>query len=192
VVREIIKLAVAAAIILIAGSLIALFASGYISAFKPGGTKDVAGEHVVGSTNTIGGGGVPVVSTPAPSPSPQPAAGMPETVQVPPGPEPTMLPLQPFRPPVMPAIVENPPVPVMQPSALPGVPDSRIIWDRPTPVPTMPALQPPGQAPAPGFAWPALPLPGQSGWMQTSNWLLRIMPVLFPGLFPGWTWWPTP
>ncbi len=82
--------------------MIALFASGYISAFRPGGTKEAAGEHVVGSTNTITAGGISVVSTPGPSPSPQPPAGMPETVQMPPGPEPTMPPLPPVQPPAMP------------------------------------------------------------------------------------------
>jgi hypothetical protein len=170
VVREIVKLALAAAIIVIAGSLIALFASGYISAFKPGGTKEAAGKHVVGSTNTIGAGGISVVNTPAPSPSPQPAAGMPETVQMPPGPEPTMPPLQEIQPPVTPGAGENPYLPVMQPSM-------------------PPAMQRPMPAENPVFTRPTVPLLGQGGLLQLSNWLLRVVPALFPALFPGWTWW---
>lgn len=199
-VREIVKLAVAAAIIVIAGGLIALFASGYISAFKPGGTKDAAGEHVIGGSNTIGGGSVAGLVTP--SPAPQPGPGMPETVQMPPGPEPAIPTIQPVQPPLTPQVPmapgaqQNPYMPVTQPSwppegpgQYPG-PDSRIIRDRPTPIPMAPpAMQPPSQGETPGSAWPIALLPGQGGWMQVSDWLLRLVPVLFPGLFPGWTWW---
>lgn len=189
-VREIVKLALAAAIIVIMAAMIALFASGYISAFKPGGTKEAAGEHVVGSTNTITAGGISVVSTPAPSPSPQPPAGMPETVQMPPGPGPTMPPLTPVQPPVMPEMTEPPNMPAMQPSMPEAGPDSRIIQDRLTPMPSMPpGLQPPARMEKPVFTWPIALLPGHGGWMDVSNWLLRIVPVLFPGLYPGWTWW---
>lgn len=189
-VREIVKLALAAAIIVIMAGLIALFASGYISAFRPGGTNEAAGSHVVGGSNTISAGGVSVARTPVPSPSPQPPAGMPETVQMPPEPEPMMPPLPPVHSPVMPAAEENPYMPVMQPSMPPAVSDSRIIYDRPTPTPAMlPGLQPPVQIEKPVFTWPIALLPGQSGWMQASNWLLRIVPILFPGLYPGWTWW---
>jgi hypothetical protein len=196
VVSEIVKLVLAAAIIAIAAGMIALFASGYISAFKPGGTKDAAGEHVVGGGNTLGGG-VPVVSTPVPPPSPQPGPGMPETVQMPPGPGPTMPPEQPVQPalaPMAPGTRPNPNMPITQPS-MPGEvqgegPDSRVIYDRPTPTPLMPPImQPPSQGESPWSGWPIALLPGQNGWMQVSNWLLRIVPVLFPGLFPGWTWW---
>jgi hypothetical protein len=196
VVSEIVKLVLAAAIIGIAAGMIALFASGYISAFKPGGTKDAAGEHVVGGSNTIGGG-VSIVSTPVPSPSPQPGPVMPETVQIPSGPEPTMpptqfvQPVQPGQPDLTPAM---PVAPGTQPS-MPGAgqgewPDSRVIRDRPTPTPVAPpAIQPPSQGESPVSGWPIALLPGQGGWMQVSNWLLRIVPALFPGLFPGWTWW---
>jgi hypothetical protein len=187
VVREIVKLVLAVAIIVIMAALIALFASGYISAFKPGGTKEAAGEHVVGSTNTISAGGVSVVSTPGPSPSP---AGMPETVQWPQEPEPTMPPLQPVQPPAMPGTVETPNLPGMQPSMPEAGPDSRIVQDRLTPMPSMPpGMQPPVRVEKPVFAWPIALLPGHGGWMDVSNWLLRIVPVLFPGLYPGWTWW---
>lgn len=189
-VREIFKLALAAAIIVIAGGLIALFASGYISAFKPGGTKEAAGGHVVGGTNTISGaGGLAAVSTPAPAPSPGPAYGTPGMAQAPQGPGPT-LPPPPEQPLLMPETGENPSMPAMPPSMPPGTPEPGIIQDRPTPWPALPpALQPPVQAERPGFTWPPVPLPGQAGWLQTSNWLLRIIPALFPGLFPGWTWW---
>jgi hypothetical protein len=177
VVREIVKLAVAAAIIVIAGGLIALFASGYISAFKPGGAAEAPGEHVTGGSSSISGV-TSVVSTPVPSPTPQPVPVMPETVQMPFGPQPATPSITPVLPPV---ILPTPP----------AGPDARIIQDRLTPAPTaQPAIQPPQQIEKPIFTWPAMPLlPGQSGWMQVSNWLLRIAPVLFPGLFPGWTWW---
>jgi hypothetical protein len=185
VVSEIVKLVLAAAIIVIAAAMIALFASGYISAFKPGGTKETAGEHVVGSSNTIGGG-VSVVSTPVPSPSSQPCPVMPETVQMPPGPEPTMPPVQPIPPlptptmPEIPGTQTNPYMPVTQPSRIPTGPIE---------APWPPVTQlPPSQVEKPGFTGPVSPLPGQ-GLLQMSEWLLRIVPVLFPGLFPGWTWW---
>jgi hypothetical protein len=199
VVSEIIKLVVAAAIIVIAAVMIALFASGYISAFKPGGTNEAAGEHVVGSSNTIGGG-VSTVSKPATPPSPQPGHGMPETLQMPPMPEPTMPPEQPVMPiptpaiPMAPGTQPNPYSPITQPS-MPGTgpgewPDSRIIRDRPTPMPVAPpSMQAPSRGESPGSGWPIALLPGQDGWMQVSNWLLRLVPVIFPGLYPGWTWW---
>jgi hypothetical protein len=193
VVREFIKLIVAAAIIVIAGGLIALFASGYISAFKPGGTTETPGEHVVGGGgNAFGGGSVAGLVTPSPGPVPTPGTGMPETVQMPPGPEPTMPPLQPVLPPVttpLPWMQVNPYLPVQPPSMPPEGPDSRIIRDRPVPLPPSPQLPLPGEIPIiapPGS--PASP-PGQPGWLQVTNWLLRLMPVLFPGMFPGWTWW---
>ena len=191
-VSEIVKLVLAAAVIVIAAVMIALFASGYISAFKPGGTTEAPGEHVVGGSNTIGGGGLAGRVTPAPSP--QPGPGMPETVQMPPCPEPTITPIQPIQPPLtpqVPGMQGYPYMPVMQPSMPPMGPDSRIIRDRLTPAPLMPpVMQPPPQSEMPVFTGPTPPLlPGQGGWMQVSSWLLRIVPVLFPGLFPGWTWW---
>ena len=191
-VSEIVKLVLAAAIIVIAAGMIALFASGYISAFKPGGTTEAPGEHVTGGSNTIGGGSLAGLATP--SPSPQPGPVMPETVQMPPGPAPTMPPVQVAQP-VQPDLTPTMPVaPGTQPS-MPGAgqgewPDSRVIHDRPTPMPVAPpAMQPPSQGESPISGWPIALLPGQNGWMQVSNWLLRIVPVLFPGLFPGWTWW---
>jgi hypothetical protein len=179
--------------------MIALFASGYISAFKPGGTKEAAGEHVVGSSNTIGGG-VTAVSTPAPPPSPQPGPRMPETLQMPPAPEPAMMPAQPVPPnlaptmPMAPGAQPGANIPAMQPSVPPSGPgqwpDSRVIHDRPTPTPEAPpSLQTPSLGESPGPGWPVALLPGQNGWMQVSNWLLRIVPVIFQSLYPGWTWW---
>jgi hypothetical protein len=174
VVREIVKLALAAAIIVIAGGLIALFASGYISAFRPGGTAEAPGEHVIGGGGGISGG-ISVVSTPAPPPSPQPAPGMPETVQMPYGPQPT----SPGLPPVL----------MPTPQAAGEMPGPYLPVIQPSPLPAPPTMRPP-QGEKPVFSWPIFPmLPGQGVSMQITNWFLRIIPVLFPGLYPGWTWW---
>jgi hypothetical protein len=107
---------------------------------------------------------------------------------MPPGPEPTMLPMQPIRPdwiptmPMAPGTQPNPEMPIMQPSMPPAGPGE---------VPRPPVLQPPSQGEIPAPAWPIALLPGQGGLTEVSSWLLRIVPVLFPGLYPGWTWWPT-
>lgn len=170
-VREIVKLAAAAAIILIAGFLVALFASGYISAFKPGGTTEPPGEHVVGGGGSIGSG-ASIAGTPVPSPLPQPGPEMPETLQMSPGPEPAMPAAQPCQPPLMPQAIAAPGTlqgqimpparPPEGPVHAPG-PDARIVGDRPMPV--------------------------QPGWLKVTSWLIWLMPILFPSLFPGWTWW---
>jgi hypothetical protein len=195
VVREIFKLAAAAAIILIAACLIALFASNYISAFKPGGAREKPGEHVVGASNSVMGGGVSVVSKPVPTPSPQPGPGMPETVQMPPGPGPGAMPAMPTPPmPLatpLPGTMENP---IMQPVQSPGMPGQApgsrpgLMPALPTPMP--PVMQPPAGGENPAIRLPTSPaVPGQSGLTDVAGWLMRLIPVLFPGLYPGWTWW---
>ncbi len=149
--REIVKLAIVAAIILIAAVLIGLFASGYITAFKPGGTKDTSGGagHVVGGGNTISGG-VSVVSTPAPSPSPPPMPQMPEAMQQPFQQNPPAQPVQPLQEPFSQAM------PSVQPALatpMPPVswPNQPVIRDRPL----MPGIVGPSPVPSPPVGQPA-------------------------------------
>jgi hypothetical protein len=54
----------------------------------------------------------------------------------------------------------------------------------PTPLP--PAMRPPMQGEK-----PVIRLPEQSGLQDVAGWLMRLIPILFPGLYPGWTWWTT-
>jgi hypothetical protein len=201
VVREIVKLAALAAVILIAAALIALFASGYISAFKPGGTKEAAGEHVVGGSSSISGG-TSVVSTPVPSPSPPPMQEMEEAMQQQqrqqPFPEsPPVQPLQPLQEPVEPAFMPGPAMPPMEPSQPYATPpatwfEPRIIQDRPG----MPPFAGPTAMPFPPVGQPVPQEPSSSespfvlGWMQIIQRFVTILPYLFPGIIPIQTWWP--
>jgi hypothetical protein len=195
VVREIFKLAAVAAVILVAAILIALFASNYITAFRHGGTRDQAGEHVVGASNTVTGGGVSAISKQLPSPSPTPGPGMPETVQMPPGPGPAAMPAMPT--PLMPQALPAPGTmgnPIMQPGLSPGMPGQApgggpgLMPALPTPV--LPVMQPPVGGENPAIRLPTVPAaPGKSGLTDVAGWLMWLIPVLFPGLYPGWTWW---
>ncbi len=182
--REIVKLILAAATILIAGSLIALFASGYISAFRPGGTAEAPGGHAVGGGGTVvstGGirGGTSVVGTPSPLPQPSPRAL--ETAQMPGG-------TQPVAPSMPPGTSQlAPPVPASAAGASAG---PALPAVQPSLPPAPPTMIPPQHGEKPVFTWPGFPqLPGQGELLQTTSWLLRIIPSLFPGLYPGWTWW---
>lgn len=193
--REIVKLATVAAIILIAAVLIGLFASGYISAFKPGGTKDAAGEHVIGGGRSISGG-VSVVSTPAPSPSMPPMPQMPEAMQLQQQQQPFPQ-YPPLQEPVSPAYMQCPAMPSMQPPLPSPTPpatwfDPRIIQDRPG----MPPVVGPAARPLPPVEQPVLQGPSEPqspfvlGWMQIIQRFVTILPYLFPGIIPIQTWWP--
>lgn len=202
-VREIVKLAALAAVILIAAALIALFASGYISAFKPGGTKEAAGEHVVGGSSSITRG-TSVVSTPVPSPSMPPMPEMEEAMrqqqqqQLQPYPQnPPLQPVPPFQEPVGPAFMQGPTTPPMEPSQPSPAPpatwfEPRIIQDRPG----MPPFAGPAERPLMPIEQPVSEGPSGSqspfvlGWMQIIQRFVTLLPYLFPGIIPLQTWWP--
>jgi hypothetical protein len=213
VVRDAVKLAVAAAILLIAGGLIAAFASGYISAFRPGGTKDASQSVSYGGGGSFNAGAA-LPATPTPAPSAMPPA-VPETPQAPapwqmPGP-----PMQtgPFsEAPVQPGLpLQMPSGPVSggtsyvpsarSPPSYAGPQDgswsdSRVINDRPLPSPAAPpathALPPDGQI-IPQYGQPVAGEPGTSNlpYMPLSpyqaGWMQIIQRLisLLPLLFPG-------
>ncbi len=181
-VRDSIKLIVAAVILLIAGGLIAAFATGYISAFKPGGTKDAAQSASYSGGGAVGGVTAAVTSpSPEPSTMPYPEMKAPEAVAQPEMPEqapagPASLPGMPYAPsgqlpvplagsPPGPGLDEgaivNAPGPIPAPSSSPQAPitdregpwpGGRIATDRP-----LPSLQ------------PAMPVIPQFGQPATSN-----------------------
>lgn len=200
-VREIVKLAALAAVILIAAVLVALFASGYISAFKPGGSTEPPGEHVMGGSSSITGR-TSVVSPLAPSPSPPPMPPMEEGMQplqpMAPGTPPGQA-IQPLQEPIYPGYMEGPAMPVIEPpqpsAALPEAgPGPRIIQDRPgrppfagpTARPLLPVEPLPLPSPEPSGAMS----PFVKGWMLIIQRFVTILPYLFPGISPLQTWWP--
>jgi len=220
VVRDSIKLILAAAILLIAGGLIAAFASGYISAFKPGGTKDAA-QSVPYSGGSSAGGVTAAVASPSPKPSAMPYPEM----EAPAAAEPPEMPGQALAGPAYPGVPYMPsgqlPASSAGPQGGPGLdegttvnvpghtpepssgpqapimdregpwPDGRIVTDRPLPS-LQPAMPVFPQFGQPGTSnGPYMPLsPYEAGWMQIFQRLINLLPLLFPDSGFTQPWWP--
>lgn len=197
--KDIIKLIVAIATLFIIGALLALFASGYISAFKPGGTKDTAGNPVHDGSSGLAGGNSSssYYSPPSPTPSKMPVlpAGpgqgyQPQNVPMTPALPTPMAPEEPvYMPPqFMPS--------QQQPSAKPVSPDKQQgeSWFDPGGIREKPVDKAP-QMPSTPITQPLVPgisrqyTPNETGWMQIVQQLYSILPYIFSRSYPVMPWW---